>query len=59
MYGTPRAYKKATNDQDGERRGTPAAATVFVVSSVILSFIQKTVGFLILGFLPPLIRAKQ
>ena len=28
MYGTPRAYKKAANDQEGERRGTSAAATV-------------------------------
>ena len=28
MYGTPRAYKQAANDQEGERRGTSAAATV-------------------------------
>ena len=27
-YGTPRAYKKAANDQKDERRGTSAAATV-------------------------------
>ena len=28
MYGTPRAYKQAANGQEGERRGTSAAATV-------------------------------
>lgn len=28
MYGTARAYKQAANDQEGERRGTSAAATV-------------------------------
>ena len=28
MYGTPRAYKKAANHQEGGRRGTSAAATV-------------------------------
>lgn len=24
IYVTPRAYKKAANDKEGERRGTPA-----------------------------------
>jgi len=28
MYDTPRAYEQAANDQEGERRGTSAAATV-------------------------------
>lgn len=36
MYGTPRAYKKAANDQEGERRGTSAAATV--IEKIFLRF---------------------
>ena len=44
MYGTPRAYKKAANDQEGERRGTSAMATVNEKSSLFFDLSSKKHG---------------
>ena len=46
MYVTPRAYKKAANDQEGERRGTSATATVNEKSSLFFDLSSKTGQFL-------------
>lgn len=45
MYGTPRAYKKAANDQECERRGMSAVATVFEKINHCPSFRYVTAVF--------------
>lgn len=43
-YGTPRAYKKAANDQEGERRGTSAAATVIEKINLPFRYLNQKHG---------------